>query len=410
MGGVRFDSGGSLVEVRIRMSMAPFPRGGIHPTRVVALGLVLSSVPVLSHGQGIPEPAQNAVAGAQVFGSRGCVECHSVRGLGGRGGPDLAEVAAGRSLSELAATMWNHVPRMAARMEERGISPVRVLPREAANLFAFLYTLDYFDPPGDASEGRTLFLDKQCVMCHQVAGVGGVVGPSLDFLGGYRSPIPVAAAMWNHGPAMAAEMRARGVTRPTFSGRQLRDLIAYLESASGVPPDESTYVMPGHAGAGRALFAAKGCAGCHGPQGRGGVGPALAGRRSLGGLIDFAAAMWNKAPAMTREMTARGVAVPQLSASEKADIVAYLYATGYFAEAGSAESGRQLAAAEACTSCHRVDGAASALEPGRYATSSQVIAALINHVAVPGVGNRDWAVLTGAEVGHLISYLVSPRL
>ena len=43
-----------------------------------------------------------------------------------------------------------------------------------------------------------------------------------------------------------------------------------------------------------------------------------------------ASAMWNKAPAMTREMSARGVTIPDLNASEMADIVAYLYATGYF--------------------------------------------------------------------------------
>jgi mono/diheme cytochrome c family protein len=387
---------------------------GLHPlplplSRSGVLGLLaFLCLPALVEGQGIAEPAQNAVAGSQVFGDKGCVECHSVRGLGGRGGPDLAQVEARHSFSQLAATMWNHVPRMAARMRERGTSPARLLPREAANLFAFLYTLDYFDPPGDAREGRTLFFDKQCVRCHQVGGVGGVVGPSLDFLGGYRSPIPVAAAMWNHGPAMAAEMRARGVTRPTFTGRQLRDLIAYLESTSDIQPDESTYVLPGRAATGRDLFTTKGCAGCHGPLGRGGVGPALAGRGSPEGLIDFAAAMWNKAPAMTREMGARGVAVPNLTASEMADIVAYLYAVGYFPRSGSAERGRLLLAEKGCAGCHRADGEAPGLEPARYSTGTQVFAALVNHVAVPDVAGREWPLLNGADVGHLVAYLASP--
>lgn len=391
------------------MSIAPFPHSRIHLTRVVALGFVLSSVPALSRGQGIPEPAQNAVAGAQVFGRRGCVECHSVRGLGGRSGPDLGEIPARHSFNELAATMWNHVPRMAARMRERRIPASRILPREAGDLFAFLYTLDYFDPPGDAGEGRTLFFDKRCVMCHQVGGVGGVVGPNLDFLGGFRSPIPVAAAMWNHGPAMADEMRARGVTRPTFTGRQLRDLIAYLESTSGVPPDESTYVLPGRAEVGRALFTAKGCANCHGARGQGGVGPALAGRGSPEGLIDFAASMWNKAPAMTRAMNARGVAIPDLAASEMADIVAYLYATGYFTGSGNAERGRQLLGVKGCTSCHAVGGGVPALEPARFSTGTQVFAAMWNHTAIPSVVDREWPSLTGADVAHLVSYLTSPR-
>ncbi len=367
-------------------------------------------VPTLVAAQGMVEPAQNAVAGAQVYGERGCVGCHAVRGLGGRGGPDLAQVEGRHSPNELAATMWNHIPRMAASMRERGMAPARILPRDAGNLFAFLYTLDYFDPPGDASEGRALFLDKQCVMCHQVGGVGGVVGPSLDFLGGYRSPIPVAAAMWNHGPAMAREMAARGITRPTFTGRQLRDLIAYLESTAGVPADESTYVLPGRAAVGRSLFTSKGCAGCHGPQGRGAIGPALAGRGSPGGLIDFAAAMWNKAPAMTREMSARGVTIPDLNASEMADIVAYLYATGYFSGSGSPDRGRRLLGEKECSGCHRVEGAAPALDPARYATGTQAFAALFNHITLPEIEDRDWTVLTGEDVGHLVSYLTSfPR-
>ena len=390
------------------MSTAAFQRVRIPVWRVAILSLTLLFLPTLTEGQVVPEPAQNAVAGARVFGTQGCVECHSVRGLGGREGPDLAEVPARHSFYELAATMWNHVPPMVAHRRERRSSASRILPREAGDLFAFLYTLDYFDPPGDAREGRTLFFDKRCVMCHQVEGVGGVVGPSLDFLGGYRSPIPVAAAMWNHGPAMAEEMRARGVTRPTFTGRQLRDLIAYLESTSGAPPDESTYVLPGRAGVGRELFAAKGCAACHGLQGRGRVGPALAGRGSPEGLIDFAAAMWNKAPAMTREMSARGVAVPDLSASEMADIVAYLYAVGYFGPSGNVESGRQLLGVKGCTSCHVLGGPARVLEPARLSTGAQVFAAMMNHMAIPGVEDREWTTLTGGDVAHLVSYFTAP--
>jgi mono/diheme cytochrome c family protein len=138
------------------------------------------------------------------------------------------------------------------------------------------------------------------------------------------------------------------------------------------------------------------------------VGPALAGRGSPEGLIDFAAAMWNKAPAMTREMGARGVAVPDLSASEMADIVAYLYATGYFGGSGNAERGRLVLGEKGCASCHRLTAGAPALEPARYATRTQAFAALINHVTVPGVEERDWPVLTGADVGNVAAFLTSP--
>lgn len=371
------------------------------PAAAVALALLVSAVPRSAPAQGVAEP-QNAVAGSSVFGSRGCGECHSVEGLGGRSGPDLAEVSERHSLHDLAATIWNHVPRMAEQRRAGRIPTRRILPREAGDLYAYLYTLDYFDPPGNPGQGRRLFLEKQCVVCHQVGGVGGVVGPSLDFLGGTRSPIAVATAMWNHGPAMAEEMLARDVTRPTFTEVELGDLIAFLRSTLGVPGDEATFVLPGRPESGQALFSTKGCATCHGARGGGGVGPALARRGSPAGLLDFAARMWNKAPGMTREMRARGVTIPELSPSETADIVAYLYAVGYFAGAGSAERGRRLLAEKGCSDCHREAGD-SALE-ARYATSTQLFAALWNHVGIAGAQAREWRALTGDDVADLVAY------
>lgn len=369
--------------------------------------VLLLFLPTVTLAQRAPDPAQNATAGARVFGSKGCVECHSIRGLGGREAPDLGEVQTRRSFYELAATLWNHVPSMAVRLRQRSLPSIRLLPREAGDLVAFLYTLDYFDAPGDVDEGSKLFLDKNCVMCHQVQGVGGVIGPNLDFLGGYRSPIPVATAMWNHGPAMAEEMRARGISRPSFTGRQLRDLVAYLESTSGVPPDESTYVLPGRGSVGRELFGSKGCATCHGTVGQGGVGPRLAGRGSPRSLVDFAAAMWNKAPAMTREMRTRSIPIPELRPSEMADIVAYLYAVGYFAETGNPARGRLLLREKGCVGCH-VAGQVPLLEPARYGSAVEVFAAMWNHVGIQGVDQRHWPAITGADMAHLVSYFTAP--
>jgi cytochrome c1 len=46
------------------------------------------------------------------------------------------------------------------------------------------------------------------------------------------APITVAAAMWNHGPAMAEAMHARGIERPSLTASELRDLVAYLRAAA----------------------------------------------------------------------------------------------------------------------------------------------------------------------------------
>ena len=84
------------------------------------------------------------ISGARVFGSKGCVKCHSVNGLGGKVGPDLARVAQPRSFFDLASSLWNHAPRMADRMRELNIARPRLDAHEAGGLVAFLYTLDYF--------------------------------------------------------------------------------------------------------------------------------------------------------------------------------------------------------------------------------------------------------------------------
>lgn len=371
--------------------------------------LALLSLPAIALSQRLPEPAQNATAGARVFGTAGCVECHAVRGLGGRDGPDLGRPGQYRSFDGLAAALWNHIPRMSRRMRERRIEPPRLSPVNIGNLFAFLYTVDYFDPPGDVEAGRRLFGEKRCVMCHQVQGVGGVVGPVLDFLGQYRSPIPVAAAMWNHGPAMMEEMRARGIERPSFTGRELRDLIAYLESTPVTRPAEPMHVLPGRAAAGRELFASKGCLRCHGAAGRGGLGPALAGRSPPRGLMEFAAAIWNKTPGMTRAMREGGIAVPSLTAAEMADIVAYLYAIGYFVESGDAARGRRLAEGGGCASCHGPGRSAAALAVApTYEGPTGVVAALWRHIGIERPG-PEWPTLTADEMASLIAYLSRRR-
>src|SRR5512138_506701 len=109
---------------------------------VASLG-VASAQPVLS-------PSQDPLAGSQVFGAKGCVKCHSVNGVGGKVAPDLARTMRPRSFVDLATAMWNHLPQMAERMRQLGIARPKLDSREAGDLAGFLYSLNYFDPPGSA--------------------------------------------------------------------------------------------------------------------------------------------------------------------------------------------------------------------------------------------------------------------
>ena len=385
------------------------------------LAMALAGLLAVSHPAHAQERAgltQNPLAGSRVFGSKGCVKCHAVNGLGGTVGPDLGRIARRRSFYDLAAAMWNHLPAMGQRMDELGIERPFMDEREAGDLIAFLFTLDYFDPPGDVEAGKRLFGEKKCVVCHQVGTYGGVVGPSLDHLGNYGSPILVAAAMWNHGPAMEAQMQAHGIKRPTFSGSELMDLISYLESVSPAPLEGPLYVLPGNAEEGRVVFTEKGCVACHSVQGVGGrVGPDLARRGLHWGLTEFAAAMWNKAPAMSAAMKARGIDVPQLGAGEMADIVAYLYAVQYFAESGDPEAGRRLLATRGCLECHSLAGQAGKRAPelsrGSISSPAGVIAEMWSHSALmeaEGGAEAPWPTLSAEEIADITAFLqTAPR-
>ena len=56
----------------------------------------------------------------------------------------------------------------------------------------------------DPDKGRTLFVEKGCVICHSVNGTGGKAAPTLDapFGAPATDPLDFAARMWLGAPAM----------------------------------------------------------------------------------------------------------------------------------------------------------------------------------------------------------------
>jgi mono/diheme cytochrome c family protein len=388
----------------------------VRAVRLAVAGLLLMGSLDAAWAQPVFSPSQDPLAGSRVFGVKGCVKCHSINGVGGKVGPDLALRLRPRSFYDVATAMWNHLPRMAERMKQLGITRPQLTAQEAGDLVGFLYTLHYFDPPGNVAAGRQLFSEKKCIVCHQVGGTGGVVGPNLDSLKQFASPIYVASAMWNHGPAMAEVMKARGVERPTFTAQELRDLIAFLAPATGGAPEGPLYVLPGRPQLGRELFVEKKCVRCHSVSGVGGtLGPdlvALGVRRSP---VEFAATIWNKAPAMMAAMATRNITVPQLRPEDMADLVAYLYSVRYFASGGSVPRGWLVASNKGCLHCHGVSGergkpASDLTKAKGLDSSAAVLAALWNHTVVtPRVAGQklEWPVLKAEEMADLVTLLES---
>jgi cytochrome c2 len=381
--------------------------------RLVILGLALCFASQ-SHSQSVVASAQDPLAGSRVFGSKGCSKCHAVNGVGGKVGPDLGRIRANRSFHDLAAAIWNHLPNMAAQMKERRQSFPQLDAAEVGDLIAFLFIQNYFEAFGNVDSGKKLFSKKGCIRCHQVGGVGGVLGPSLDAVGQSGAPMNVAAAMWNHGPSMAEAMRARGIERPNLSASELQDLVVYLRAAAAERAGAPVSILPGRVNEGRILFQKKQCIKCHSIQGKGGnIGPDLGRRGMYRNLVEFAAALWNKAPPMLKAMKLRKFTVPHLNAEEMADIVAYLRSFQYFGEPGNPDFGRRLLWEKQCLNCHSIDGRGGKGAPDLalvrgLGSPAAVIAALWSHgdfmTEARPERSLSWPQLKSDEVAHLMAF------
>jgi hypothetical protein len=97
-----------------------------------------------------------------------------------------------------------------------------------------------------------------------------------------------------------------------------------------------------------------------------------------------------------------------------ADLVAYLYASGYFAGAGSPNRGWQILSSKGCLNCHGVFG-----ERGKPAgdltvaqgpmSSARILADLWNHTTVTapavGGGKAPWPTFNAQEMADLAALL-----
>jgi mono/diheme cytochrome c family protein len=381
-------------------------RRAVHRRRL-ALALVavagISAAPSL-RAQETERSGRSVQAGARLFRSKGCLECHAIGG--GGVGPDLRTVAGSRTLFGFAAALWNHLPTMQAMMRSRGTSPPRLASWEAGDLVAFLTWIDYFDEPGDSARGGTVFRDKNCIDCHQVRNVGGVRGPALD-AEAVGTPIMLAAAMWNHLPAMMRAQTERGLHQAQFTGAELRDLVAFVADDRSSLLRAPLVVMPGESEHGHAVFVDKGCIACHSIRGAGGsVGPDLGRDVRYDNVLDLAAALWNKGPRMVLLMRQRGIDPPDVAPQEMADLVAFFYAGRYFGDAGSAERGRALFGSARCAGCH---GQRDEVSRGaQLGSPAGVVAAVWNHVlADRALDERAdaWPQVTAEDMADLSAYL-----
>jgi mono/diheme cytochrome c family protein len=381
---------------------------------LVMIAFLLTTAAVARGQERPPHPFATEwanLAGGRVFTEKGCGLCHAIRGLGPTAGPELAKIER-KNFFDIGAAMSNHL---------RGVSiPKPTLSAgEVTSLIAFLFTLQYYDQPGDPKAGEQAFTAKGCIQCHEVGGKGGRRGPSLDFLKRADSPVLVAVALWNHGPEMVEAVETRGIPRPTFTGKELGDIVAFIGAAAKEGSGDPVSIAPGVPERGEKLFAARHCVQCHSVAGKGGkIGPELGrAKQHHVSLTEFAALMWNHGPKMWARMQERGLQVPRLKGQEMADIVAYLYVSRYFDQEVSPTRGQQVLRDKGCLACHSTQGqggrTARDLATYRAARSgSALIAALWNHPRYLPKEQREvpWPLLTGQELADMAAFLAQqPR-
>jgi mono/diheme cytochrome c family protein len=267
----------------------------------------------------------NAKTGERLFTTKGCVQCHAVGGKGGNVGPALDALKRTNSPVLVAARMWSHGPATAEAMRAKGIERPTFTRNELVDIIAFI-TATASDPGGETAQvlpgtpqgGETLFHAKQCAICHTIGGEGRKVGPELG-RAHHVSLTQFAGLMWNHGPAMWARMKERGIEMPPLTGQEMADIVAYLYISHYFDPAASSRAR------GRQLVQTKACVACHSVRGKGGkVAADFATSNIVGSPAALIAAMWNHSRSMEDQATKQGLKLPTLKGQELADMSAYL--------------------------------------------------------------------------------------
>lgn len=87
-------------------------------------------------------------------------------------------------------------------------------------------------PAGEAALGRVAFVEKGCVLCHSVNGVGGKAAPALDAADDFVQPDPLefAARIWRGAPAMVEFQSVELGYVIDLTGNDIANLAAFAAS------------------------------------------------------------------------------------------------------------------------------------------------------------------------------------
>ena len=106
-------------------------------------------------------------------------------------------------------------------------------PEQLVRLMALMSDVGIAMPPMDSRRGRELFVEKGCIACHSVNGVGGDLGPALNAADMPRpmNAFEFAARMWRGAQAMTALQEDLLGEVISLDGQDLADLVAFAHDS-----------------------------------------------------------------------------------------------------------------------------------------------------------------------------------
>jgi cytochrome c2 len=380
---------------------------------VLITALVLLALWPLANAAQLKILPGSAAHGEELLKDKGCTNCHALNGAGGSRAPDLSKAPPNAGSPDLlASAMWNHAPAMWAGSASKRNSTITLSSAESADVFAYLYSVLFFSPPGDAVRGQNFFA-KNCGGCHSGAPDAGV--PVLKWSSA-TDPVIWAERMWNHSSEMQTAAARKRSHLPSLSSQDVADLLSYFRSLSNSRPHSPAFTM-GDPERGLPVFE-RSCESCHS------FGPSLANKidllqaRAPSAVTGYIAEMWNHAPRMIGKNGARP---PKLESGEMSDLIAFLFSQSYFFQRGNVGSGRRVFENKQCAVCHEerrketvapdLTQASEAYSPITLASAAWSHGPSMFH-AMQQKG-MSWPQFQGPEMTDLIAYLnsrVVPRI
>ena len=160
-----------------------------------------------------------AARGSRLYRDLSCAYCHSVRGKGGKIGPDLDSVFD----SNDEAWLRRHFKDPQAATPGSKMPKLNLLDDEIDGLIAYMRSMG---GGGSYTEAAPKLFAENCAACHKIKGEGGDMAPDLSLIGTARDKNYIKRYVTDPSKISPA------ATMPGFSGQltdvQIEDLARYL--------------------------------------------------------------------------------------------------------------------------------------------------------------------------------------